>query len=300
VIQRIAFLVFIMFFVGCSKTEEERIKPMIVMKTGDFTVDGSSVPVGGKLSFGITAIEGSAPITNLRIRRIAGGKTITELDKGLYIPQGGLDYTFNAVKSAEAIETWTFMVMNANRDTTQFSLTVLLGEGSAYGPVLHFPSIIIGMQNHSSLPQYLDLHSGTLYTSTSVSGHEAAIDMVGFVYQTGGVMSPTLCCPAYSGSSSVTGHYPAIANWVTRNSTLYDYYTSDNQLISEAQFDGAANDSLLVSAYKPGNVSGLCKYAYAGRVIPFKTEDGKYGMIKMKRADIDTDGVMEFEVKIQP
>ena len=48
---------------------------------------------------------------------------------------------------------------------------------------------------------------------------------------------------------------------------MYDYYTSDNNLVTPAQFDLASNDSLLVNAYRPGSVSGQSKYAYTGKVV---------------------------------
>lgn len=293
-------LMFVLAIVtACEKIEPTLNKPLVALKTGEYTADGSEVPVGGKLTFGITATEGSAPLTNIVIKRITNGIVSTELDQGIYLPSGGLDYTFRATKSGAQREEWHFKVMNARRDTASVSLTVHLGEGSAYGPINHYPSLIIGMQHNPELPQFVNLRSGNIFTTGTVTGNEASIDLVAFVYFTGGVMSPTLCCPAYSGSSSVTGHYPAIAGWPVRNSTLYDYYTSDNDLINPADFETAANDSLLVQAYKPGNVSGLCKFMFTGRIVPFKTSDGKYGLIRVKHADTESDGYMEIEVKVQ-
>lgn len=299
--KRIAFLVLltILVFSACKKEEEVHSSPIIVLKTGEYTANGEEIPVGGRLSFGIVASSANAAITNLRIQRIVNGVSITELDKGLYITEGGLDFVFNAVKSAAENELWRFMVMNANRDTAVTTLTVLLGEGSAYGPIHHFQSLRVGMQHNTQYPQFLDLHSGNLFTSNTVAGNEALVDFVGFVYLTSGVMSPTLCCPAYTGSSSVTTHYPQIANWPVRRATLYDYFSSDNDLVNSAKFEAAQNDSLLVASYKPQNVSGLSKYAYTGKIIPFKTEDGKYGLIRVHHSDITTDGYMELEIKIQ-
>lgn len=294
-------LIFFIAFVTLSGCEEEvpKVSPLINLKTGEFTSDGQHIPVGGKLSFGILASGGSAPITNLRIQRIVNGQTITELDKGMFIPEGGLDYVLNAVKSSAEVEIWKFMVMNANRDSAIISRTVLLGEGSAYGPIKHFSSLRIGMQNNTEFPNYLDLHTGNLFTNETVVGNESTIDLVGFVYLTSGVMSPTLCCPAYTGSSSVTTHYPAIGAWSIRNSTLYDYSASDNNLVNPNEFDVAQNDSLLVASFNPQSVSGLCKFCYEGKIIPFKTEDGKYGLIRVHHADIVPEGYMEIEVKVQ-
>jgi hypothetical protein len=88
-------------------------------------------------------------------------------------------------------------------------------------------------------------------------------------------------------------------SWGVRNQTLYDYYTSDNNLVTVAKFDEAANDSLLVNAYRPGSVSGQSKFAFTGKVVPFRTADGKYGLIKVIHADETPSGEMEIAIKIQ-
>lgn len=293
-------LIFFLLFTGCKKENgEDYIDPIIILKNGDYTQNEQLVPVGGKLKFGITATDGGAILTNLRIQRIVNGKVITELDKGLYIKEGGLDFDFNATKSGASQETWKFFVMNSNRDSVSTSIIVYLGEGSAYGEINHYPSLVIGMQNNTSLPNYLDLHTGNLLTKNNIPGHEYEIDLVGFVYTTSGVLSPTLCCPGYTGSSSVTGHYPEISAWDKKNLTVYDYYASDNDIIPVEKFINAQNDSLLVASYSPGSVSGLCKFCYTGKVIPFKTEDGKYGLVHVIHSDLSDTGYMELEIKIQ-
>lgn len=290
-----------LFFLSCKKENNESISPIIALKQGDqFTPNESKVPVGGTLMFGIATTTGGAPLTNVRITRIVNGERIKEIDRGIFINTGeGYSENFRFSKSSAELELWEFFVMNANRDSAIITRTILLGEGSAYGDINHYPSLKIGMQNNTAFPNYVDLHSGALYSSNNVTGHEDVIDLVGFVYETSGIMSPTLCCPAYTGSSSVTTHYPEIANWTVRNATSYDYYSSDNDLVNPIEFDNALNDSLLVVSFKPGNVSGLCKYCYTGRIIPFRTADGKYGLVRVKYADTVNDGYMELEIKIQ-
>jgi len=290
----------VLLLCSCQKGEDKSYPPIIILKTGSgYTLNDARVPVGGKLQFGITASAGSAPLTNVRITRIVNGKRIVERDKGIYVDAGGFNYDECFVKSAAEVEVWEFFVMNANRDSVSTNLTVNLGEGSAYGPINHYPSIRIGMQENNQYPNYVDLHNGSLFSDSDVSGHEHEVDLVGFVYLTSGVMSPTLCCPNYSGSSAVTNHYPAIGGWSVRNNTLYDYYTSDNDLLGIDAFAKAQNDSLLVVSFNPGNVSGLCKYCYTGKIIPFKTENGKYGIVHVIHSDQTTDGYMELEIKIQ-
>ncbi len=297
----IILLSLVLLIISCKKVDEATHKPIIVLKNGDYTQNEQLVPVGGKLKFGITATDGEAILTNIKIQRIADGKIITELDKGVYINKGGLDFEYNSVKSSASQEIWKFFVMNSNRDSASTTLTVNLGAGSAYGEINHYPSIIIGMQRNPSLPNYLDLHTGNLFTKTNIAGNEGSIDLVGFVYTTSGVLSPTLCCPGYTGSSSVTGieRYPEIAIWSIKILTSYDYNASDNNLVNHEKFELAQNDSLLVNSFKPGSVSGLCKFCNTGKIIPFKTEDGKYGLIRVLHADLTETGYMELDIKIQ-
>lgn len=284
---------------GCSKESAPNVEPKILLKSGAYTLNDEFVPVGGKLTFGITATGGDAIITNLKIQRIADGVVITELDQGLYIKEGGLSRDYTAYKSSAAKEVWRFLVLNSHRDSAVTTITVNRGEGSAYGEILHYPSVKVGMQGNTSLPNFLDLHSGISYNSLDVAEHEGDIDFVGFVYTTSGILSPTFCCPGYTGSSSVIGHYPEILSWNICRLTAYDYGASDNNLVSAEKFDSAQNDSLLVLSFNPQSVSGLCKYCNTGKIVPFKTEDGKFGLIRVLHADLSDRGYMELEIKIQ-
>ncbi|MCU0371522.1 MAG: hypothetical protein MUC31_08905 [Bacteroidales bacterium] len=271
--------------------------PFIILQSGEgFTQEYDRVPVGGQLKFGISAVGGGAAITNLRVKRITEDGTVVELDKGIYVLTGGIDTVLLYTKSDAETETWNVFIMNENRDTASLFIEIYLGDGSAYGPIRHFPSITIGYPANSGYPHYLDLDSGYAYSQDNVTGSEQDVDLAAFFYYTSGKSSPTLTCPAYP---SALTYYPEFAGWPVKNSTLYDYKTTDNDLVSAEQFDSAANDSLLVAGYKPQNVSGLCKFCYPGKVIPFKTSGGNYGMVKVIRADEQEGGSMEIEVKIQ-
>jgi len=294
-IQTVAILA-VLVFTGCSG-EDPETTPLILLKSGGlFTADGSAVAPGGTLRFGLSVSGGGGAITNLVVKRVSDGVAVTEADKGLFISFGGLDTTLTYPRGYGQVEKWIFSVMNSYRDTASVSLTVLKGAGSAWGEISHHPSVRLGFQDNSSLPHFADLHTGSAWDAAGVTGHEAEVDMAAFWYLTSGNSSPTLTCPAYS---SALTYYPLFGSWGTKNQTMYDYFTSDNNLVTPAQFDLAANDSLLVNAYKPGSVSGQTKYALTGKVIPFRTADGKYGLIKVIHADETAAGEIEIAVKIQ-
>ncbi|MEN6502838.1 MAG: hypothetical protein ABFC55_10720 [Tenuifilaceae bacterium] len=289
-------LIAIFLLAACSEKESVDTPPSITFQTGSYTQDGEAVPLGGKLTFGITANGGSEPLTNIRIQRVAGGNVITEVDKGLFVKNVDYPYVVNAVKSDASEEVWRFMAMNSKRDSVVITRTVLLGEGVAYGPIRHFPSVKIGMQNNTEYPHFLCLSTGTTYSNEEVAGNEASIDLLAFVYQTSGIWSPTLNCPQYTTAPS---YYPIVGSWTTRNSTLYDYNAVDNNLVSLDEFNAATNDSLLVASFKPQSSSGNCKFCFTGKIVPFKTQQGKYGLIRIIHADQVAEGYMELEIKIQ-
>lgn len=296
-VNKLFFISLFLLSIACSKNDVTETTPFIILKTGDeFTPNNAYVPIGGQLKFGLSAVGDHAAITNLTIKRITENSIITELDKGMYVKSGGLDTTVTFVKGAAEQETWKFAIMNDHRDTASVIITIYKGEGSAYGPIDYFPSITIGYQNNSIDPNYVDLNSGTAYNNSNITGNESSIDLVSYYYLSSGLSSPTLSCPSYPTARS---YYPVMNDWLVQNAILYDYYTTDNSLINSEEFDASQNDSLLVNGYIPTSVSGTCKYCIAGKIIPFKTGLGKYGLIKVIHADEVETGSMEIAVKIQ-
>jgi hypothetical protein len=295
-LQFAIFIIIVGFITSCRQDEEISLAS-VILKTGvAYTAPGDVVSPGGKINLGVLASGAGSALTYLRIERIVGRDTSVQLDRGIYAGNEGYDQDFSFPKGSADSEIWRVLVMNADRDTASASIIVRKGEGVDYGPIHHFWPILVGMQNYAPTTSYLSLESGTVYNAATVSGNEAAIDLVPYFYITSGLPSPTLTCPGYT---SAVGYYPVINSWTVKNTTLFDYYTSDNGLVTTAQFDAAMNDSLLVTAYNPSKVSGNCKYAYAGRVIPFKTQTGKYGMIKVLSADEQEEGTILLEIKIQ-
>jgi hypothetical protein len=289
----VIFLILGLYISGCV-SEEPETNPFIIMKIGNGLItDGSTVSPGGTMKFGISATGGGGTITNLVVKRNGDGVIVTEMDRGIYITSGGLDTVLTFTRGYATTEKWTFFIMNSYRDTASVSLTVLKGSGSAYGEINYYPSVTLGYQSNTFYPQYLDVNTGVSYTSATVTGNESLIDLVMLWHINN---YPTLSCPGYGATQS---YYALFSSWTAKNMTTYDYYTSDNNLITTDQFDAAKNDSLLTLGYKPGNVSGFSKYAYTGKVVPFKTSEGKYGLVKIINAGENADGAAEIAVKIQ-
>jgi hypothetical protein len=291
-----SFLAIGLVFNSCTK-DDPAAKASLILKTGSsYTPAGAYIPVGGIIKIGVLASGAGAPLTYIRIDRITGNDTLTQLDRGIYAGSQGLDADYTFSKDTSPYELWRIMVMNADRDTAVRTLVVFKGSGTAYGPVNHFDNIRLSFQGNHSSGHFLDVNTGLVFDETTVSGHEAEIDLCTYYYVTSGLPSPTFTCPGYT---AAVAYYPQFAGWPVKNNIVYDYYSSDNNLVSVAQFDAAVNDSLLVTAFRPDKVSGNCKYGYTGKVIPFKTQQGKYGLVKVVHADEKEDGIIDIAIKIQ-
>ncbi|MBK7211691.1 MAG: hypothetical protein IPH88_00035 [Bacteroidales bacterium] len=281
---------------SCTK-EESKHQTTLFLKTGTlYTHPEAYIPVGGKIQIGVLASGGGVPLTYIRIVRISGNDTVVQVDRGIYAGTAGFDADYSFSKDTSAKEVWEVLVMNSDRVKSTQTLIINRGDGVLYGDITHISSVQIGFQDNTTYAHFLDLDQGIAYSAPNLAGHEAEIDILGYYYVTSGLPSPSLTCPGYTAAN---GFYPELSGWPVKNTTLFDYKSTDNNLITIEQFDAAVNDSLLVTAYKPDKVSGNCKYCYTGKVIPFKTQEGKYGLIKVLMADQLNGGSMEMEIKIQ-
>ena len=288
---------FMLLFVACTKDELSKTNPFILLQTGDqFTNNGAYVPIGGKIKFGISAIGDGAAITNLTIKRITNNEEVIEEDLGMYVKEEELDKIFTFNKGSSEKEIWVFSIMNLHRDTASVRTVVYKGDGSAYGPINYYPSITIAYQSSKSFPRYLDLNTGKAYNKQTIAGKEGTIDLVGYYYLCSGKSSPTLSCPGYK---TARIYHPEISNWAVQNTVLYDYKTADENLITAEDFDKSQNDSLMISSFIPDKTSSTCKFSSTGKIIPFKTDKNKYGLIKVIRADESETGSIELAIKIQ-
>ncbi len=291
-----SLLCILLVFSACTKDEPAK-QASLMLKTGTaYSANGAYIPVGGSIKIGVLASGAGTALTYVHIDKIAGKDTVVELDRGVFIGSEGLDADYIFTKDTSTVEIWRVLVMNADRDTAMRMLTFHKASGTSYQPIHSFDSIRLSFQNSDVYGHFLDVHTGKVYGSANISGHEGDIDVLVYYYVTSGLPSPTLICPGYV---PVVAYYPSLSGWPVRNNILYDYYTSDNNLISTQQFDAAQNDSLLVSAFRPAKVSSNSKYAYTGKVVPFKTQEGRYGLLKVKYADEKDDGMIEMAIKIQ-
>ncbi len=265
-------------------------KPTVQVATGEGTIsEGDTIGEGALMHFRLVINGNGAKITNLVATITCDGQKKTMMDFGLW--KDKLDTIIGFYKSAWKQENWTFTVMTENRDFASAGITIHKGSISAFGPIVNWPLITLSFQNGEG-PHYFDVETGEVLTDTEATTRQSDVDLLVYFYNDAGKPSPTFSSP---GDQDALSHYPVIGNWSTLTYTKYDYVT---QTTPEA-FDEASNDSLLIKQYDDVWGRRKYKYATAGWVFPFKTTNGKIGLIKVLRSDLDASGTIDFAVKVQ-
>lgn len=285
-----------LLFSGCKKDNNSQ-PPAISLKSGSqYTADKSVVAVGRALHFGITAGSTDANITNLVVKKIMpDGSIKVVLDSGMNSASFSFDRTF--FQGVEDTARWTFQVMDKNRQFATTAMTIYKDPNSSWGGILEYLAITMGYQNNPDIGHFLDPMSGKVFFADTAALNQSLIDIIPYYFVDDNLPSPTFSSAGEQGGG-ITDYYPSIAEWTTKNYTLWDISVDSDPVPPEA-FDACHNDSLLILSYDDVWGKRKFKWAEPGDIIPFFTASGKKGLIKVISADHDAAGTIVFSMKIQ-
>ncbi len=273
---------------SCREKEEPHIPPgMKFIADPGFTTHDTVIVAGQKIRVGIQAWGNDAGITYFSIRYNDGSPKIV-LDTGMN--RSRLTYTVDIIKTSSAVETWTFFIMDRNRQTDSARIVLTKSLDSKWGKIRTLPDVTLGAQERSDTGSFFSFSSGQVFTLGGAFMNQPLIGMI-YYY---GLYQGTFASPAEAEAPGFFTGTQGIAGWTIRNETRYDTTS-----VSPAAFDLAANDSLLLSAYDPSAGKRKAKFITPGMVVAFKSPDGKLGLIKVSTLSGTTAGTMKFTVKIQ-
>jgi hypothetical protein len=297
----LAVLVFsvLLALLSCSK-DDEKIPPVINFKQGSkFTLDGDEVKVGNMLIFGIQARGNGVNITNFTIKKhLVDGTSVAVMDTGMNAESLDIEKVY--YQNIEDEVEWTFTAMDKNRMSSQISLTVYKDPDSQFGGIYYYPSITMGYQYNSEYGHFLDPFTGKVYSEDSATILQNDMHFLVYYIEDEDLPSPVFSSPGEMDNFSTEAKlfYPCIIDWQTRRYTKWDISVDDDPIPAEA-FDQAFNDSLLIVSFNEVWGKKKFKWATNGRVIPFRTITGKFGLVKVINAEHSENGKIEFAVKIQ-
>ena len=291
--------VMMLLSVHACKKDSEKVPPMLQLNTGSgYITDSAVVAIGFPYKIGIIAAKGDAAITNLVVTLTTENGTETALDSGMY--SNDFSYTRNVNYGASEFEKWSFTLRDKNGKSANTSVTILKDLTSAFGPITVYSSVTLTAQNNPQQYSFFSLSSGAIFTQQNADANQSDINII--TYFGNLLVPPTEFTLSSPGESDVSSFYPFIANWSTpRNETRYK---PDSLSISQAAFDAAYNDSLIITNYTSATIGKRkFKIVRAGYVIPFQItigpEAGKRGLIKIKSMQNGLDGYIIADIKVQ-
>lgn len=291
------FMIFLLIS-GCIE-KKDSVPPSISFRADSiFTNSDRIIAIGAQVKIGITAAGGDAAITNFIVTMTTENGSERAVDSGLY--SYFMNYEKTIFYGAEKFEKWSFTVRDKNGKSASASVTLIRDSTSTFGQITYLTSIIMGAQQNNLHGHFLSLPGGKLYFSDSASTVQQYIYMLAYY---GDILSPptefTLSSPNETDAPSF---YSLLSLWNIPKNEIH--YKADSLSISTQEFDGAKNDSLIISNYT-GATTGKRKFksARAGYIIPFQITagnlSGKKGLIKVKSVNNGITGSMELEIKIQ-
>ncbi len=281
-------LFFLLLFSACQKEKDPSSLPFIsFISDSGFVSRDTILNVGQPITVGIEALGAGANITYFHID-LNNGQKQTILDSGLN--HSSLRYERTIIKTAGDTETWTFLVMDRQRNMSTIGLTLQKSGSTQYGEIVTYPDITLGAQNNPATGSFFSLQGKKWYFLDEAFLHQDSIDII-YYYD---IYDATLSSPNESDAPPIFPGPTGLANWVIKNETRYDTTT-----LLPADFDLAQNDSLILAAYEPGQLKRKTKFVTAGMIISFQDASGRIGLIHVKEAVNNTDGFIRMAMKIQ-
>ena len=295
----IKFLVFLLIIfsivtTGCKKDADDKgAPPSLKLKTDSgYVHSDTTILIGKSFKVGLIAVKGDANITNFMIK-ITTGTTETYLDSGLN--SSGFIIDKNLTKGVSAQEIWTFIVRDKDGNATSISIKITADSNSVYGPVYTIPSIILGAQNDTTVGSFFDFKNNKVHTLAQAYALQDSIELCYYYDFLQGEDNEIASPNANIDASVYTGQY-ALTNWTVKNETRYLKTT-----LTDAQFYGTANDSILIATYNVPLAKRKAKNLAVGDIYSFRTTTtGKFGLFRVMNVTGTDAGTVEIMVKMQP
>jgi len=277
----------VMMFSSCKEETELYVPSIKCVAIPDYVWNDTALSMGTLMKFKIVAECEEMPITNFVIS-FDNGESKVLLDTGIYDTR--FEYVLNIYKGNADVEYWSFSVMNFQRQKASLTLRIDKASGSQFGAVQSFENIELGAQSNSQKGSFFSLSSGQVYTLEEAAANQTFID-IAYYYD---AFESTLSSPNDNDAPSIFQGTYGISGWIVRNETRYNITSLDFEA-----FQGAQNDSLLISSYDPVNAKRKGKFVKSGDVWAFRNCQGRLGLLYVHSLSGTTSGSIVFSVKFQ-
>jgi hypothetical protein len=289
------------FMTSCGDDEdvqpEERPTIEFIGGTG-FTSGDRTVAAGEEIVTKVHAASGQSD-TNLErftIKVSTNGATAATLFDTTGLKGESFDYTARYFTQGVAgTSVYTYTVEDNKGRTTDKTYTITTTSANTGAAINTFTTQLFGSSTNPN-PSFFATSTGTRYYRNTAPANASKID---FVYFYGSTNLATIAAPNDDSFGTGTNQISSlnVHTWSKRNATTFKTTT-----LSATDFNNITSDAGITTAYTAGvnttvvsRASGLT----AGKVIAFKTEAGKQGLILVQSITGTTAGTITLDVKVQ-
>jgi len=279
----------VLFLLSCEKEEKTGERPTIRLVNENGLIANDTLISPGKLMhFGIEAESGDFPITLLSVKVITE-ETQTYFDSGMYTQQ--IIWFSEFVKSFNDNETWNFIVRD--RYSQESSISILIKNDSILGPgpILTLNEIILGAQDNQSNGGFYSLDDQLSYSPVQAKENQELIDLIYYYF---GEDENVIASPGANIEDEVFDISVHPSEWEIRNTSRY--HPVD---LTVQEFDTIQNDSILIASYIEEDGKRKAKNLSNGLIFSFKTQQSKFGILKVNEVSGTSEGTVNIDIKVQ-
>jgi len=286
----VLLLIFMVALASCAKEESTGQSPSFELVTDSGYVSGPVIiSPGQQMNFKVVAKEGSEKLTNFFIEVEDINHTKTRyFDTAIYNAEFKWEGSF--YKSSEQHELWRFIIRDRKGKGAGEVFFIGADTNATFTPVVGFNNILLGAQNNILTGGFFALSNQTVYSALAAMDHQELIDMMFYF----GEDQSTLASPGANIEDNIYPEAVSPLNWEVRNTTRYI-----KTGLTESDFDGADNDSIMIETYIEDQGKKKAKNLQTGDIYVFSNQNNLLGLFKVNEVTGSDTGIITIDIKIQ-
>jgi len=206
------------------------------------------------------------------------------------------DHEIEITKGFGDIEEWEFIIRDYAGNSASTNLTITKDQNITYGEIDEFLNVKLGAQNSTEYGSFFSFSSGLVYDLKRAYNNQELINMA-YVYDNYDAFEESIITsPGGNIDDAYTSEF-GVAKWATRNTIRFAREKSN---ITVAEFDAAANDSILIANnFSYINGGRKTKFLATDDIYVFVTDDNRTGIFKVISTSETDAGYIIIDIKIE-
>jgi hypothetical protein len=255
----------------------------------DYLTGDATLTVNTPFSIKVVAQENATSGTNLESMKITRVFNLSSWDTTLTFNESTYTLLSSFIaRSTAGVEKIEFKVTDKDGQSATKSLQITTELGTT--PINTFAMKILGSYQSATGSSFASI-DGSVYTLPEAFANQAKVD---FLYWYGASTQATIGAPDDPKANEVYTGVNGLPNWTTKNATRFVETT-----VTVAEFDAITDGNVLATLAAGATTLSHMGSLAVNTVFAFKTQSGKYGLIKVDAIVTGASGDITIDVKVQ-